>query len=196
MQLVPAAITLAYEKRRNRLSSAELTMTRETETSFRGIFEQLEAPIQLLLHSAAFLQYQRISREELALHLADACNWSRAEFERWLDACLDLYLLEGSGELRMHQLFASFVLATPISSETVAMLAQVRIVQGRRLVELASKLAAEPTRADLAWYADWRGGWPSPISSHSPPMRSPRWAVIPGMTKRGSRCSGSSTAAR
>jgi tetratricopeptide (TPR) repeat protein len=150
VQLVPAAITLAYEKRRNRLSSAELTMTRETETSFRGIFEQLEAPIQLLLHSAAFLQYQRIPREELALHLANACNWSRAEFERRLDACLDLYLLEGGGELRMHQLFASFVLATPISSETVAMLGKVRIVQGRRLVELASKLAAEPTRADLA----------------------------------------------
>jgi tetratricopeptide (TPR) repeat protein len=150
VQLVPAAITLAYEKRRNRLDFVELTMTREAEKSFRGVFEQLEPPIQLLLHSAAFLQYQRIPREELAQHLADACNWSRAEFERRLDACLDLYLLEGGGELRMHQLFASFVLATPISSEIAAMLGQVRVVQGRRMVELARQLAAQPTRADLA----------------------------------------------
>jgi tetratricopeptide (TPR) repeat protein len=150
VQLVAAAITLAYEKRRGRLDYAELTITNEAETSFRGVFERLEPPVRLLLHSAAFLQCQRIPREELAQDLADACSWGRAEFERRLDACLDLCLLEGSEELRMHQLFASFVLATPVSPEIAIMLRQVRLVQGRRMVELARSLIAHPTRPDLA----------------------------------------------
>jgi tetratricopeptide (TPR) repeat protein len=150
VQIVPASVTLAYEKRRGRLDSAELTLTAEANESFGGVYSHLEPPLQLLLHAAAFLTSQHIPREELKQHLAEADNWSDAEFERRLDACFDLHLLEGGADLRMHQLFASFVLATPISAGFGEPLQRVRIVQGRRLVELARELAASPNRAELA----------------------------------------------
>jgi tetratricopeptide (TPR) repeat protein/predicted phosphodiesterase len=151
VQIVSASVTLAYEKRRGRLALAALTMARETEASFRVVYEKLEDPVRLLLHAVAFLNSQHILREELARQLITAANWSRADFERALDACLDLHLLDGTTQLRMHQLFASFVLANnPISAEIITTLAQVRLVQGRRMVELASDLVAHPNRAELA----------------------------------------------
>ena len=150
VQLVPASATLAYEKLRGRLDTAALTLTREASESFLGVYTQLERPIQLLLHAAAFLNAQRIPRGELKRQIVEAGDWSEAEFDRRLDACFDLHLLEGGAELRMHQLFASFLLATPVPAEIAATLDKVRQVQARRVVELATELATNPNQAELA----------------------------------------------
>ena len=150
VQLVPAATTLAYEARRGRLDAASLTLTQEAQESFRGVYRQLETPGRLLLHAAARLSPLRIPREELQYHMLEAVGWSAGEFQRRLDACLDLHLLQGGTELRMHQLFAAFVLGTPVSEEMSAPLRQIARVQAMRLVEMARELAASPTRADTA----------------------------------------------
>ena len=63
---------------------------------------------------------------------------------------MDLHLFEGNAELRMHQLFASFLLATAVSGKNRAMLEQVRSLQMGRLVELAKDLAAHPASSELA----------------------------------------------
>lgn len=115
VQIVPASATLAYEARRGRLDRASLTLTEEAHTSFRGVYDQLEAPAQLLLHAAARLNPQRIPRGELQLHMTEGAGWATGEFQRRLDACLDLHLLQDGPELRMHQLFASFLLGVELT---------------------------------------------------------------------------------
>ena len=151
VQISPAAATLAYEARRGRLDSARLTMTREARESFLGVYHHLEPAVRLLLHAAAFLNCQRLVRWELYGHVKEASGWSDAEFQRLLDACLDLHLLDDMGsDLRMHQLFATFVLATAVPDEVKGMVHQVRLAQRRRLTELANDLAAHPASAELA----------------------------------------------
>jgi len=115
IQIVPASRVLAYEARRGRLDSAVLNIAPEARDSFRLVYQTLEPLVRLLLHAAAFLATQHIVRRELFRHLEAACNWKQAEFDRYLDVCLDLHLLEGAEELRMHQLFASFLLDTEVS---------------------------------------------------------------------------------
>ncbi len=110
-QICSAALTLGYEQRRGRLDSATLTLSPEADKSFRLVYEHLEEPVRLLLHSAAFLNHQRIPKDELALHLQQALAWSDADFQKALDVCLDLHLLEGNNELKMHQLFAGFLIS-------------------------------------------------------------------------------------
>jgi tetratricopeptide (TPR) repeat protein/predicted phosphodiesterase len=150
VQISPAAATLAYEARRGRLDSAQITLTHEANESFLGVYQHLESAVQLLLHAAAFLNSQRIARQELYHHLKDASHWSEAEFQRLLDACLDLHLLVGTAELQMHQLFATFLLATLPSPGNAAVLEQVRLAQKQRLTEIAGELAAHPANAELA----------------------------------------------
>jgi tetratricopeptide (TPR) repeat protein len=150
VQICPAAATLAYEKRRGRLDSAIVTLAREAKASFQGVFERLEPSARLLLYAAAHLNTQRIPRDELFRHLSEPTGWAEAEFHRWLDACLDLHLLEGSAELRMHQLFASFLLDSLPAADISTMLKDVRRVQGRRLVEVANELANNPANTELA----------------------------------------------
>jgi len=69
------------------------------------------------------------------------------EFQRLLDACLNLHLLEGGAELRMHQLFASFLLDTPPVAEEAATLQRARLAQARRKVKLGEELVANPAEA-------------------------------------------------
>jgi tetratricopeptide (TPR) repeat protein/UDP-2,3-diacylglucosamine pyrophosphatase LpxH len=150
VQICSAAMTLAYEARRGRLDSVRLALTREARESFRLVYEHLDPPVRLLLHAAAFLNPQRIGREELYRHLAAASGWSDSEYERLLDACLDLHLLEGGPELRMHQLFARYLLSLPLSGEDAKRLAQIRLVQRDRAVELAKALSESPADSELA----------------------------------------------
>jgi tetratricopeptide (TPR) repeat protein/predicted phosphodiesterase len=150
VQICPTAATLAYEARRGRLDSVRMTLTREARESFRGVYEHLESLARLLLHAAAFLNCQRMAREELYRHLEQASGWSDVEFQRLLDACLDLHVLEGGAELRMHQLFAAFLLGTPLPPEDAATLRQVRLAQRQRLLVLASELDARPASTELA----------------------------------------------
>jgi tetratricopeptide (TPR) repeat protein len=150
VQIVPAAAILAYEARRGRLNTAVLTLTQEAQESFLGVYQQLELPARLLLHAAARLNPQRIAREELQYHLTEAVGWSASEFQRWLDTCLDLHVLQDGVELRMHQLFATFITGKPPSDEIADSIKHVMQVQVRRMIEISRELATDPHLADLA----------------------------------------------
>jgi hypothetical protein len=117
VQLVPASATLAYEARRGREDAVTLTLAQETSESFQGVCERLEPQARLLLHSAARLNPQRIMRDELERHLVEGAEWHVADFHNHLDTCLDVHVMEGPTELRMHQLFVAFLLKIDPSDE-------------------------------------------------------------------------------
>jgi hypothetical protein len=150
VQLVPASATLAYEARRGRGDRATLTLAQETSESFRGVYEMLKLPARLLLHAAANLNSQRIMRDELKAHLAEAAEWSVSEFQDHLDACLDVHVIEGLTELRMHQLFVGFLLKIDPPDEIAESLMRVVKVQAQRFVDIATSVVNAPNRADLA----------------------------------------------
>ncbi|MFZ1430537.1 MAG: metallophosphoesterase [Geminicoccaceae bacterium] len=150
VQIVPASATLAYEARRGRLDAASITLSQEARESFLGVYQQLDAPARLLLHAACRLDPQRIPRDELQHHLAEGAKWSGGEFQQHLDACLDLHLLQEGAELRMHQLFASFLRANPIAEGATEQLRAVVHAQAQSMIAVARELAANPNRATLA----------------------------------------------
>ncbi len=150
VQIVPASATLAYEARRGRLQSVALTLTEEAKKSFSGVYHQLELPAQLLCCAAARFDPQRIPRDELQICLTTAAGWSSGEFQRRLDACLDLHLLQDGAELRMHQLFASFVLALPMLSEQAALLEKIVAAQVSQMVSIAREVANHPNNAEAS----------------------------------------------
>ncbi len=149
MQICPAAAALAYEERHGRIASAKLTLTREAAESFRGVYELLDERARLLLHAAAFLNCQRLDRDELLSPLRKVFREGGSEIEKLLDLCLDRHLLEGDSdraELRMHQLLAHFLSGAAEESEN---LKQVRLEQSRRFLELAEKVRTNPASAEL-----------------------------------------------
>jgi tetratricopeptide (TPR) repeat protein/predicted phosphodiesterase len=150
VQLCHAAAALARETRRGRLASARLAMTPETQRSFGLVYERLDPPLRLLLQAAAFLNCQRIAVQELCRHVGPATGWSEGEFQRRLDACRDLHLLEGDTVLRMHHLFAAYVLANRPSGEEATLLDRVRSAQQSRLLELVRMLFDDLANGDLA----------------------------------------------
>jgi tetratricopeptide (TPR) repeat protein len=150
VQLVPAALTLAYEARRGRLGARLPALMQSTQHSFRLVYEGLPAAERLLLHVAAFLNLQRIPAEELHHHVAQASGWNGETFYVHLGTCQDLHLLEGTGELRMHQLFASFVLDQTLPDLESNKLKAIRDTQRGRLLNQATALANAPARTDLA----------------------------------------------
>ena len=149
IQLVPASIMLAYEARRGRLERTVLRITSEAERNFQLVYETLDSSVRLLLHAAAFLNCERIVRKELSPHLEQGCSWNGVEFDRQLDACLDFHLLEGAEELRMHQLFESFLRGVRIGDDLKAKLESIRAVQRNRFVELARSVAEKPADREL-----------------------------------------------
>jgi len=149
IQICPATITLAHEQRRGRLGKAKLSLAPEADESFHLVYDRLEDPVRLLLHSAALFS-QRIPRAELSTQLQQALGWSETDFEKRLDASFDLHLLEGSAELKMHQLFARFMQATPLPESQAELLKKVRIAQAERFRELAREVSDHPNRSDLA----------------------------------------------
>ncbi|MDM0116942.1 metallophosphoesterase, partial [Variovorax sp. J22R133] len=166
VQIVPASRVLAYEERRGRLDVATLNVTPEASGSFDLVLQALDAPVRLLLYAAAFLAQQRIVREELFRHLEPVYAGGRPEFDRQLDVCLDLHLLDGGAEMRMHQLFCSFLAQRSTQDQAVA--ASLRVVRQRqreRLLSLARQLDVTPTDAErgaliLSYRlapADWDG---------------------------------------
>jgi len=150
VQLVPASAALAYEARRGRENAITLTLAQETSRSFQGAYAMLEPPARLLLHAASRLNSQRIVRDELSKHLVEAVGWSATEFQGHLDACLDVHVIEGVTELRMHQLFVAFLLKIGLSGEVAQSFVRVVDAQARRLVDIAASIDATPNRADLA----------------------------------------------
>ncbi len=148
IQIVPASRALAYEARRGRLHSAVLKVTPEAEESFRYVYEVLDPPVRLLLHAAAFLNWDRIVRTELYFHLEKECNGNAAEFERRLDVCLDFHLLENTGDLRMHQLFALYLRSLELSAELSEPLAQIRTRQRDRFIALGKAVSEHPANRE------------------------------------------------
>ena len=144
IQIVPATRVLAYEERRGRLDTAVLHMTEEAQDSFRYVYQALDDPVRIVLHAAAYLNSDRIVRTELFSHLATLCNDNKAEFERRLDVCLDFHLLENAGDLRMHQLLAIYLKGVTLSPELSEQLAQIRICQKERFLELAKTVNEHP----------------------------------------------------
>jgi tetratricopeptide (TPR) repeat protein/predicted MPP superfamily phosphohydrolase len=150
VQICPVAAALAYEARRGRLAAAEIGLSDEADASFRSVYDRLDAPAQLLLHAAAHLNPQRIARAELARHLQAGAGWDGARFERQLDACMDLHLLAGDADLRMHQLFAEFTRGPARGGITTTAFTAVRDAQAKRFVEVANDLKASPANTELA----------------------------------------------
>ncbi len=150
VQLVPASATLAYEARRGRENAITLTLAQETSRSFQGVYAMLEPPARLLLHAASRLNSQRIIRDELAKHLVEAVGWSADEFQGHLDACLDVHVIEGTTELRMHQLFVAFLFKIGLSGEIAQFFVHVVGAQARCLADIAASIVVAPNRADLA----------------------------------------------
>jgi len=149
IQICPAAITLAHEQRRGRLDSARISLVPEADESFHLVYDRLEDPVRLLLHSAVLFN-QRIPRAELSTQLQQSLGWTETDFEKRLDACFDLHLLEGSAELKMHQLFAQFLRAMPLGQSQADLIKKVRTAQAERFIGLAREVAEHPNRTDLA----------------------------------------------
>jgi tetratricopeptide (TPR) repeat protein len=163
VQIVPACRTMRRAAQRGRIDTVKVTLTNEAAESFGGVYAQLDLPARLLVHAAARLNSQRIICKELEEQLREGAGWSVDEFEKHLDACLDLTILEGQAELHMHQLFAAFILEKARSEDDAGAINQVVQVQARRMIELASQLVKTPNRADLAGalmtYAIQLGSW-------------------------------------
>jgi|GEM_PF-1486292 len=141
VHLLPAARALAVGARRGR-PGAPLVLGADAEASFRVPYDTLDAGARLLLHAAAFMNPQQIVADELRQAVADTS--AGADFARHLDACQDFHLLEGADELRMHQLFAAFVLAQPRDAALQAAVDGLRAAQWQRCVALARAVAANP----------------------------------------------------
>ena len=148
-QLVPSTKAVVYEVRRGRTVAVPTAPLREAHASFSLVYGRLETPVKLLLHAAAQFNPQRVLRDELFAQMQEALGWPPSESERRLDACRDLHLLEGSSEMRMHQLFATFLRQAGTASD-LSDLQLVRSVQVRRFVAKAREVAARPNQAELA----------------------------------------------
>ena len=141
VHLLPAARALAVGAQRGR-PGAPLTLGSDTEASFRVPYDALDAGARLLLHAAAFMNPQQIVADELRRVVADTPAGD--DFARHLDACQDFHLLEGADELRMHQLFAAFVLIQPRDGALQAAVDGLRAAQWQRCVALARAVDANP----------------------------------------------------
>ena len=151
VQLVSASASLAYQARRGHVDAASfILLDRKARGSFSGVYQLLPPSARLLVHAAARLNPQRIPRDELKRHLIEAVGWSEGEFQRHLDGCLDLFVLQGESELQMHQLFARFVLDTQRSDDLTASLVNVVRVQATRMIELAVEVATHPNHLNQA----------------------------------------------
>jgi tetratricopeptide (TPR) repeat protein len=150
VQIVPDTTTLADELRRGHKPSPGSILTREAGDSFRAAYQRLEQPARLLLHAASLLNPQRIPATELSACLHAGIGWSDSDFQRALDTCLDLHLLDGTPDPSMHQLFAAFLRESEPSEDDKAALAKVTGAQWTRFIELAAGVWKNPADARKA----------------------------------------------
>jgi len=149
VQLYPQAWALAAGNQRDHFDPGQLALTQEAKTSFHGVVALLDEKAQLLLHAASFLTGQHIPREELFQQLASAFAWTETDFHHELDACQHLHLLEGKGELRMHQLLAAYLRDLPGDDVRPALTA-IRVAQHQRFIGLAHELITVQANATRA----------------------------------------------
>ena len=148
VQLVPATHALVHSRRRGRTSSDAAALVPETAASFRNTYDRLDSPLQLLLHATLRLNPQRIDRAALRTQMAGDGDWNDKMFDRQLDACLDLHLLDGEATLRMHQLFAEYLRSIPLAAALLAPLRAVQKIQQRNFSAVAEAVADHPNQAE------------------------------------------------
>ncbi len=146
VQLVPWCRTVAREVRLGHAVKAVLAT--ETLESFDSVYEPLPSASRLLLHSAAHLNPQRIIRDELKGHMVEGAGWSDEQFDQALEACLDVHLLDGKNELRMHQLFSTFLKETGVTTDLAASAGSVDQARASRFSLLAGQVAAAPHQSE------------------------------------------------
>lgn len=141
VQLVPACTAVLYEETRNRSGAAVLaSLTKQARSSFDAVYQLLNESAQLLLHAAAQMTPTRIPIAELQLQLTKALGWSAGEFHQHLDTCLDLQILQGTDEVRIHQLMSTFIREVAPTQAMAHPLRDIQKVQANRLIALARKL--------------------------------------------------------
>ncbi|ESX08534.1 hypothetical protein X768_22585 [Mesorhizobium sp. LSJC265A00] len=141
VQLVPACAAVLYEHL-HPLSGAAVvaSLTKQARGSFDAVYQLLSSSARLLIHAAAHMTPARIPRKELQLQLRKALGWSAVEFERHLHACLELQIVRGTNELRIHQLMSTFLTEMELTDEIADALKKIRKVQATRLITLAREL--------------------------------------------------------
>jgi tetratricopeptide (TPR) repeat protein len=114
VHLLPTARTLARKARHGRLSEGQLVqLSKEGIDSFSIAWQALEPAARLLLQSAGrWFNPNALVEAELVAALAESFQ-GEAVVRNAVDACRDLYLLQGEGRLTMHQLLVQFVEAQP-----------------------------------------------------------------------------------
>jgi tetratricopeptide (TPR) repeat protein len=112
VHLLPTARTLARKSRHGRLSEGQLVqLSNEGIDSFSLAWEYLEPAARLLLQAAGrWFNPNALLEGELVAALASSFQ-GEGVVRNAVDACRDLYLLQGEGRLTMHQLLVRFVQA-------------------------------------------------------------------------------------
>jgi tetratricopeptide (TPR) repeat protein len=110
VHLLPTARTLARKARHGRLNEGQLVqLSKEGIDSFLIAWESLDPAARLLLQAAGrWFNPNALVEAELVAALAESFQ-GEAEVRDAVDACRDLYLLQGEGRLTMHQLLVQFV---------------------------------------------------------------------------------------
>jgi tetratricopeptide (TPR) repeat protein len=114
VHLLPTARTLARKSRHGRLSEGQLVqLSQEGIDSFSIAWHALDPAARLLLQAAGhWFNPNSLVEAELVAVLAESFQGERGVRDA-VDACRDLYLLQGEGRLTMHQLLVQFVQAQP-----------------------------------------------------------------------------------
>ena len=110
VHLLPTARTLDRKSRHGRLSEGVLVqLSKEGFDSFSIAWQALEPAARLLLQAAGrWFNPNALVEAELVAALAESFQGEGVVREA-VDACRDLYLLQGEGRLTMHQLLVRFV---------------------------------------------------------------------------------------
>ncbi|MFM9101331.1 MAG: tetratricopeptide repeat protein [Cyanobium sp.] len=114
VHLLPTARTLARQARLGRLGADELLqLSEEGIDSFSLAWGALEPAGQLLLQAAGrWFNSNALVEGELVAALAQSFQ-GEAVVRKAVDACRDLFLLQGEGRLTMHQLLVRFAATQP-----------------------------------------------------------------------------------
>jgi len=114
VHLLPTARTLARKARHGRLSEGQLVqLSNEGIDSFSLAWESLDPAARLLLQAVGrWFNPNALVEAELVAALAESFQGEGVVGDA-VDACRDLYLLQGEGRLTMHQLLVRFVQAQP-----------------------------------------------------------------------------------
>ena len=151
VQLCPAAAVIAYDVRRGRSGQDRLAwLANQTRDSFQLVYDHLDKRARLVLHATQTLNSQRINRAALRSDVGVATAWTDADITDAIDACIDVHLLDGDTELRMHQLFADFLEEVDPRDDLAEFLGVIAASHRSRLVVIARQLTGDPADAELA----------------------------------------------